>query len=286
MQDTKIMPRNIAPNKALSGAELAQKLQLNPEDEFKAWRKLYKYLNNQGIKLGAEDIIYESIEVQAVEHYANNGNVRIANAARTFAKERDIFLEDYSLLQETPSTSAHQPNPKKPAPPANTAPKSPKSAPLAPEVAEKATPPIQLHGVAYLITLMLAGVVFVGFDGFSAAMIVIQTYADMPEDGNRLHAISEAVQGLGSNPVLLYAVIMAILMGIAIGYITIVTIVKWQGDQEYKNALKALFSVFQFVLHLFAMPEKNAGMIILSVGLTLATFGVTVALDNAINGKA
>ena len=284
MQDTKIMP----PNVALNGAELAQKLQLNPEDEFKAWRKLYKYLNAQGIKLGAEDTIYEEVEVQVVQHYASNRNVRIANAARRFAKERDIFLEDYSLMEDTPSKPAPQPKPahEKPTPSVNSTPEPPKSAPLAPKVAEKATPPIELHGMAYLVTLMLAGVVFVGFDGFSAAMIVIQTYADMPEDGNRLHAISEAVQGLGNNPVLLYAVIMAILMGIAIGYITIVTIVKWQGDQEYKNALKGLFSVFQFVLHVFAMPEKNAGMIILSVGLTLATFGVTVALDNAINGKA
>lgn len=284
MQDTKIMP----PNVALNGAELAQKLQLNPEDEFKAWRKLYKYLNAQGIKLSAEDTIYESVEVQVVQHYANNRNVHIANAARRFAKERGIFLEDYSLLNDTPSKPAPQPKPapEPPSPQAKSTPEPPKSTSVASTVAQNATPPIELHGIPYLITLMLAGVVFVGFDGFSAAMIVIQTYADMPEEGNRLHAISEAVQGLGNNPVLLYAVVMAILMGIAIGYITIVTIVKWQGDEDYKNALKALFSVFQFVLHLFAMPEKNAGMIILSVGLTLATFGVTVALDNAINGKA
>lgn len=283
MQDTKIMP----PNVALNGAELAQKLQLNPEDEFKAWRKLYKYLNAQGIKMSAEDTIYETVEAQIVQHYASNRNVRIANAARIFAKERDIFLEDYSLQKDAPSKPAPQPKPapEKPKTSVKSTPELLKGAPLAATIAEKPTP-IQLHGIVYLISLMLAGVVFVGFDGFSAAMIVIQTYADIPEDGNRLHAISQAVQSLGSNPVLLYAVIMAILMGIAIGYITIVTIVKWEGDQEYKNALKALFSVFQFVLHVFAMPEKNAGMIILSVGLTLATFGVTVALDNAINGKA
>lgn len=281
MQDTKIMP----PNVALNGAELAQKLQLNPEDEFKAWRKLYKYLNAQGIKMSAEDTIYESVEAQIVQHYASNRNVRIANAARIFAKERDIFLEDYSLQKDAPSKPAPQPTPEKPKTSVKSTPEPLKGTPLAATIAEKPTP-IQLHGIVYLISLMLAGVVFVGFDGFSAAMIVIQTYADIPEDGNRLHAISQAVQSLGNNPVLLYAVIMAILMGIAIGYITIVTIVKWEGDQEYKNALKALFSVFQFVLHVFAMPEKNAGMIILSVGLTLATFGVTVALDNAINGKA
>ncbi|WP_282782659.1 hypothetical protein [Phaeodactylibacter xiamenensis] len=274
MQDTNTMP----PTTGMTAMELAERLQLNPEDEFKAWRKLYKYLNSQGIKLSSGDPLPVHVEARVVQHYASNRNVRIANAARTLARERNIFLEVESLREATGPQTLKTPDEV----PETTA--NPMS--QAPESENEALSSIELQGIPYLISLVLAGVVFVGFDGFSAAMIVIQTYADIPEHGNRLHAISLAVQGLEQNPVLLYAVIMAILMGISIGYITIVTIVKWKGDLEYKNGLKALFSVFQFVLHLFAMPEKNIGMIILSVGLTLATFGVTVALDNAINGRA
>lgn len=144
---------------------------------------------------------------------------------------------------------------------------------------------IELQGIFYFISLVLAGVVFVGFDGFFVVMIVIQIYVDILEYGNWLYVISLVVQGLEQNLVLLYVVIMVIFMGIFIGYIIIVIIVKWKGDLEYKNGLKVLFFVFQFVFYLFVMFEKNIGMIILFVGFIFVIFGVIVVFDNVINGR-
>lgn len=59
--------------------EFVEKLQFNLEDEFKAWCKLYKYLNSQGIKFSLGDFLFVYVEVRVVQYYVSNCNVCIVN---------------------------------------------------------------------------------------------------------------------------------------------------------------------------------------------------------------
>lgn len=275
---------------SFTARELAAKLHLD-------WRTFYKYINSKGYTYLAEDqlpslVIEEIIRKSAQPHYKRP--IKVTNAARTLAKNLGIKLEDYTqLAAESTSLSLTEKskgsntrlltmnNEKGKARHKKIQPPNP----ISPALNTKSETSIKLPSL-YLVLLYLSALVFVAFDGFSAAFIVMKTYVDV---GDSSQSLLVAIQSIKTNPIILYGSITGALAGIFIGFIAIGSIVHFKEKNKWKNgkdSLKVIFALYQLVLHFTAMPQKNAGMIVFSLGLTLGTYGVTVAIDNKLNNEA
>ena len=267
-----------------TGNRLAGALKMN-------WRSLYKFLNDSGYAYTSEDIIPLEVIGDILKKYAQHHHhrpVEVSNAARKLAKELKIELDDYSMITEEKAQAATPEKKEKPRRPSF---RKPRPVNDKPKVVTDTKDTQAIPGPTksmwqqisiYLVLLYLSALVFVAFDGFSAAFIVLKTYVDIGENTDQLLA---AVMEIKTNPILLYGTIVGALAGIFIGFIAIGSIVNFKGDEDYKNALKGAFAVYQFVLHFMAMPQKDAGMIVFSLGLTIGTFGCTIAIDNKLNSK-
>ena len=265
-----------------TGQSLATQLGLD-------WRSLYKYLNSKGYNYLAEDNIPSLVVEEVVQKYAPSHHRRpiaVSNAARTLASQLNIELDNYEhLTEEAPAGEAPSPADNKPSdkrkPNRNRKPKRKDTIQL-----EGLTPQSNVEKVErisfYQILLYLAAIVFISFDGFSAAFIVLSTYTDI---GETTEALLNAIQSIKTNPILMYGTIVGALAGVFIGFIAIGSIVNFKGEKDQKNILKGAFALYQFVLHFMAMPQKNAAMIVFSLGLTIGTLGCTIAIDNKLNNK-
>ena len=261
-----------------TGQNLAAQLGLD-------WRSLYKYLNSKGYTYLADDDIPPLVVEEIVRKYApahHRRPISVSNAARTLALQLSIEIDSYEHLTEEAPAGETPPSDNKPSGEKKNSrrrkPKRKNTTQL-----EELPPQESVERISfYQILLYLAAIVFISFDGFSAAFIVLSTYTDI---GETTEALLNAIQSIKTNPILMYGTIVGALAGVFIGFIAIGSIVNFKGDKDQKNILKGAFALYQFVLHFMAMPQKNAAMIVFSLGLTIGTLGCTIAIDNKLNSK-